>query len=92
MKRGFSQLVKRQARERAGYKSEISGRSGVLHVDHKQPKGKGGSNDLDNAQVLTIDEHDRKHQIEDGYSPADYYRWMTFQRSFFYDLFSDQPD
>ena len=63
--------VRRLALERAGYRSELSGRAGVLEVDHIVPVSQGGAPfDLDNLQVLTRAEHIVKSRRERGARPS----------------------
>ena len=65
--------VRKLALERAGYRSELSGKAGVLEVDHIVPVSQGGARfDLDNLQVLTRGEHIAKTRRERGVkvSPA----------------------
>ena len=53
--------VRKAALRRSGYRSELSGLAGRLEVDHIVPLRRGGDPySLDNAQVLTRDEHIRK--------------------------------
>jgi 5-methylcytosine-specific restriction endonuclease McrA len=47
---------------RAGYKSEISGKKGVLEVHHIIPKSKGGTDNPSNLIVLTVEEHKAIHE------------------------------
>ncbi|MBX0310901.1 MAG: HNH endonuclease [Sulfurihydrogenibium sp.] len=47
---------------RAGYKSEISGKKGVLEVHHIIPKSKGGTDNPSNLIVLTAEEHKAIHE------------------------------
>jgi len=47
---------------RAGYKSEISGKKGVLEVHHIIPRSKGGTNNPSNLIVLTVEEHEAIHE------------------------------
>ena len=57
--------VRRAALQRAGYRSELSGRAGRLEVDHIVPLHRGGDPyELDNLQVLTRDEHIAKTRGE----------------------------
>ena len=57
--------ARRQALERAGWRSELSGRAGVLEVDHRTPIARGGDPyDLGNLQVLTRGEHVAKTRRE----------------------------
>ena len=57
--------VRRLALERAGWRSELSGRAGVLEVDHRIPIARGGDPyNLDNLQVLTRAEHVAKTRRE----------------------------
>ena len=57
--------VRKLALERAGWRSELSGRAGVLEVDHRVPIARGGDlYDLGNLQVLTRGEHIEKTRRE----------------------------
>ena len=57
--------VRRVVLQRAGYRSELSGRAGRLEVDHIVPLERGGDPyELDNLQVLTRDEHIAKTRAE----------------------------
>jgi 5-methylcytosine-specific restriction endonuclease McrA len=47
---------------RAGYKSEISGKKGVLEVHHIIPRSKGGTDNPSNLIVLTVEEHEAIHK------------------------------
>jgi 5-methylcytosine-specific restriction endonuclease McrA len=47
---------------RAGYKSEISGKKGVLEVHHIIPRSKGGTDNPSNLIVLTAEEHEAIHE------------------------------
>ena len=69
--RRWRQLRKR-ALERAGYRSELSGRAGVLEVDHRVPIARGGElYDFDNLQVVTRSEHIEKTRREnERHDPA----------------------
>ena len=66
--------VRRQVLERAGWRSERSGKAGRLEVDHIKPLDRGGDlYDLSNLQVLTRREHIEKTQRENRrpLSPAE---------------------
>lgn len=55
--------VRRQALQRAGYRSELTGRAGRLVCHHRVPLDAGGDPyDLDNLLVITRDEHIRHHE------------------------------
>ena len=57
--------VRKLALERAGYRSELSGRAGVLEVDHVVPLHRDGAPyDLGNLQVLVRSEHVAKTRRE----------------------------
>ena len=64
--------VRKLALERARWRSELSGRAGVLEVDHRVPIARGGDPyDLDNVQVLTRGEHIAKTRREnERHDPA----------------------
>jgi 5-methylcytosine-specific restriction endonuclease McrA len=47
---------------RAGYRSEISGKRGMLEVHHIIPKSKGGTDNPSNLIVLTEEEHKAIHE------------------------------
>ena len=47
---------------RAGYKSELSGKKGVLEVHHIIPKSQGGTDNPSNLIVLTAEEHKALHE------------------------------
>jgi hypothetical protein len=47
---------------RAGYKSELSGKKGVLEVHHIVPKSQGGTDNPSNLIVLTVEEHKAIHE------------------------------
>jgi len=47
---------------RAEYKSEISGKKGVLEVHHIIPRSKGGTDNPSNLIVLTTEEHEAIHE------------------------------
>jgi 5-methylcytosine-specific restriction endonuclease McrA len=47
---------------RAGYRSEISGKKGVLEVHHIIPRSKGGTDNPSNLIVLTAEEHKAIHE------------------------------
>jgi len=47
---------------RAGYKSEISGKKGVLEVHHIIPRSQGGIDNPSNLIVLTAEEHEAIHE------------------------------
>lgn len=56
--------VKRKVRERAGNRCEEVGCSNTeepLHIDHRYPRSKGGTNDIDNLQLLC-----RPHNLAKG--------------------------
>ena len=46
---------------RAGYKSELSGKKGVLEVHHVVHKSQGGTDNPSNLIVLTVEEHKALH-------------------------------
>ena len=57
--------------ERAGYRSENSGKAGRLEVDHVIPLHRGGAEyDLANVQVLTRSEHIAKTARENRREPT----------------------
>ncbi len=63
--------VRRQALERAGFKSEKTGLRGQLEADHICPIDKGGAIfDLDNIQILTRAEHIAKTADENRREPS----------------------
>lgn len=63
--------VRKQALERAGYRSEKSGLRGKLEVDHIVPIDRGGAvYDMDNVQVLTRTEHIDKTAAENRREPS----------------------
>ncbi|WP_256200950.1 HNH endonuclease [Thermoanaerobacter thermocopriae] len=47
---------------RAGYKSELSGKKGVLEVHHIVPRNQGGTDNPSNLIVLTAEEHKAVHE------------------------------
>jgi len=47
---------------RAGYKSEISGKQGVLELHHIIPRSQGGTDNPSNLIVLTAEEHEAIHE------------------------------
>ncbi|MCL5032812.1 MAG: RNA-guided endonuclease IscB [Thermotogae bacterium] len=47
---------------RAGYKSEYSGKKGILEVHHIIPQSMGGTDTPENLIVLTSDEHKQIHE------------------------------
>jgi len=47
---------------RAGYKSELSGKKGVLEVHHIIPRSQGGTDNPSNLIVLTAEEHKAIHE------------------------------
>jgi len=47
---------------RAGYKSELSGKKGILEVHHIIPRSKGGTDNPSNLIVLTAEEHKALHE------------------------------
>ncbi|WAM33604.1 RNA-guided endonuclease IscB [Caldicellulosiruptor morganii] len=47
---------------RAGYKSELSGKKGVLEVHHIIPQSQGGPDNPSNLIVLTVEEHKAVHE------------------------------
>ncbi len=49
---------------RAGYKSELSGKKGILEVHHIMPRSKGGTDNPSNLIVLTSEEHEGIHKGE----------------------------
>jgi len=60
-RKDFSALVKRQARERAGFVCQYPGcEKSAIEVDHIIPQGLGGKCTLDNAQVLCAEHHAQK--------------------------------
>ena len=68
--------VRRAVLQRAGYRSELSGRAGRLEVDHVVPLERGGDPyDLDNLQVLTRDEHIAKTRAENTRPDAERDAW-----------------
>lgn len=59
------EAARRAALDRAGFKSELSGRRGRLEVHHRVRLEDGGEPyALDNLQVLTRDEHIRLHETD----------------------------
>lgn len=75
-KYAFSLQVKREAKDRAGYKSEITSlqpeRDDPLNVHHINPQYKGGKDSLDNALVVLQSEHREIHLIEDKFDMRKY--------------------
>ena len=68
--------VRRLALERAGWRSELSGKAGVLEVDHRIPIARGGDPySLENLQVLTRGEHIAKTRKENGRDDPARNRW-----------------
>lgn len=47
---------------RSGYKSELSGKKGILEVHHIIPRSKGGTDNPSNLIVLTVEEHKTIHE------------------------------
>ncbi len=47
---------------RAGYRSEISGKQGILEVHHIIPRSQGGTDNPSNLIVLTLEEHKAIHK------------------------------
>ena len=47
---------------RAGYRSEISGKQGILEVHHIIPRSQGGTDNPSNLIVLTTEEHKAIHE------------------------------
>jgi len=47
---------------RAGYRSELSGKRGILEVHHIVPRSEGGTDTPSNLIVLTADEHKAVHE------------------------------
>lgn len=47
---------------RAGYKSELSGKKGILEVHHIIPRSQGGTDNPSNLIVLTAEEHEALHE------------------------------
>ncbi|MGC9772174.1 RNA-guided endonuclease IscB [Fervidobacterium islandicum] len=47
---------------RAGYKSELSGKTGILEVHHIIPRSEGGTDTPSNLIVLTVEEHKMLHE------------------------------
>ena len=75
------------------YSGQELGRGFAAHLDHTVSLADGGRDDQSNMKYLNIDTHDRKHAVEDGFSPAQAYGWsLEFQRSFFYDMFKDEDE
>ena len=57
--------VRKQALQRAGYRSEVSGQAGQLEVHHRVALEDGGAPyELDNLVVLTRQEHIDLHRRE----------------------------
>ncbi|WP_249031051.1 RNA-guided endonuclease IscB [Thermosipho africanus] len=48
----------------AGYKSELSGKKGILEVHHIIPRSKGGTDNPSNLIVLTAEEHKALHECK----------------------------
>lgn len=75
-KYAFSLQVKREAKDRAGYRSEITSLQPTgndpLNVHHIQPQYRNGSNDLENALVVLQSEHREIHLIEDRFDMRKY--------------------
>ncbi|BBJ27530.1 RNA-guided endonuclease IscB [Athalassotoga saccharophila] len=61
VQKGFSD-VREYCLWRAGYKSEYSGKKGILEVHHIIPKSMGGTDTPENLIVLTADEHKQIHE------------------------------
>ena len=73
--------VRKRALERAGHRSELSGRAGVLEVDHRVPIARGGElYDLDNLQVLTRGEHIEKTRRENEKPDPARDKWRAMVR------------
>ena len=73
--------ARRAALERAGYRSELSGRPGRLDVDHRVPLDQGGDPyDLSNLQVLTRREHIEKSRRENCRVPGRV-EWLDMVKS-----------
>lgn len=73
--------VRKRALERAGYRSELSGRAGVLEVDHRIPIARGGDPyDLGNVQVLTRGEHIAKTRKENERPDPARDKWRAMVR------------
>ena len=73
--------VRRLALERAGYRSELSGRAGVLEVDHVVPLHRGGgAYDLSNLQVVTRGEHIAKTRRENERPDPARDKWRAMVR------------
>lgn len=49
---------------RAGYKSELSGKKGILETHHIIPKSKGGTDNPSNLIAVLVEEHDAIHRGE----------------------------
>ncbi len=47
---------------RAGYKSDLSGKKGILEVHHIVPRSEGGTDTPSNLIVVTLDEHKAIHE------------------------------
>jgi len=61
----FSALVKRQARERAGYVCQYPGcEQSAFEVDHILAQGLGGKSSLCNAQILCSHHHKQKSALD----------------------------
>jgi hypothetical protein len=61
MQKGFWN-VREYCLWRAGYRSEISGKRGILEVHHIIPRSKGGTDNPSNLIVLTAEEHKAIHE------------------------------
>lgn len=59
--KGFSD-VREYCLWRAGYKSELSGKTGILEVHHIIPRSEGGTDTPSNLIVLTVEEHKMLHE------------------------------
>lgn len=59
--KGFSD-VREYCLWRAGYKSELSGKTGILEVHHIIPRSQGGTDNPSNLIVLTVEEHKAIHE------------------------------
>ena len=65
-------ILRRAALERDGYRCRTCGKAGALEVDHRVSLKRGGTNDLDNLQVLCVRDHKRKTSNENATIPR---RW-----------------
>lgn len=72
----FSSRIKQIAKERAGWRSEITSLQPTpddpLNVHHITPQYKGGSDNIENALVVLSSEHRIIHIVEDDFDMRKY--------------------